>query len=255
MSVKLIFYNTFSDRNYFEMSLGKRPWEILLLLTGGEFSIKILGKELTVSEGEILYIPSNVYFERQILKPISFHQFAFVSSQDDPFYLALSEGKLNVSKDSLDLIVKTLELSEFLPNHSQIICHCIERIMCDHYILSSNFESGNVKFSNDVYEILLFLNNNFDKHIDLKELANNVGLSYTGFLWKFEKQVGTTPLKYLSNIRMRHAKQLLLEGDLSVSEISSLCGYSNPYYFTNVFKDKYSLSPTAFRKEERKQWS
>ncbi len=248
--VKQIFYNTFSNRSYFEMTSGKRPWDILLLLTSGAFSIKMSNKEFEISKGEILYIPANVYIERKIISPISFHQFAFVT--DHQFASALSEGKLNVKKESLDAIVQILEASAFSNLHSEIICHCIERIMCEHYLSCSKVSEGVSRFSNDIYETLLYFNNNFDKKIDLKEIASKVGLSYTGFLWKFEKQVGTSPLKYLAHIRLRYAKQLLIEGDLLVSEISERCGYSNPYYFTNVFKEKFAITPTAFREAEKK---
>jgi len=251
MDIKQIFYNTFSNRMYFEMTSGKRPWDILLLLTDGAFSIKMSGKELVISKGEILYIPANVYIERKIISPISFHQFAFVANNQ--FASALSEGKLNVKKESVDGIVKILEESAFLPIHSEIVCHCIERIMCEHYLSCSNVGEGITRFSKDIHETLYYFNNNFDKKIDLKELAGNLGLSYTGFLWKFEKQVGTSPLKYLAHIRLRYAKQLLIEGDFSVSEISERCGYSNPYYFTNVFKEKFGISPTGFRKAEKEK--
>lgn len=250
MAIKQIYYNTFSNRPYFEMTSGKRPWDIFLLLTDGAFSIKMSNKELVISKGEILYIPANVYIERKIISPISFHQFAFVASQDQPFYSSLTEGKLNVDKDNLNVLVKTLVSSAFLPKHSEVVRHCIERIMCEHYLSCSKVDEIGSKFSKDIYETLSFFNDNFDKKIDLKELANKMGLSYTGFLWKFEKQVGTTPLKYLSHVRLRYAKQLLIEGDLTISEISALCGYSNPYYFTNVFKEKYGLCPTSYRKEE-----
>ena len=54
-------------------------------------------------------------------------------------------------------------------------------------------------------------------------------------------------------IRLRYAKQLLMEGALSVAEISERCGYSNPYYFTNVFKENFGQSPTAFRNAEKEK--
>lgn len=253
MAIKQIYYNTFSNRPYFEMTSGKRPWDIILLLTDGSFLIKMLDKELVISKGEVLYIPANVYIERKIISPISFHQFAFVSSSVQTFYSSLTAGKLSVDQDNLKAIVKILESSAFLHVHSEVVRHCIERIMCEHYLSCSKVEAGDAKLGKDIYDTLSFFNNNFDQKIDLKELAGKVGLSYTGFLWKFEKQVGTTPLKYLAHIRLRYAKQLLMEGALSVAEISERCGYSNPYYFTNVFKENFGQSPTAFRNAEKEK--
>lgn len=251
MSIKQIFYNTFSEKTKFDMASGSRPWDVLLILTKGSFAITFDSEEIIVSENEILYIPANVCFFRRILQPIGFHQLAFVADTDHPFYASLSRGKLSVEKMQVGSVVRTLENSALLPDNREVAVHCIERIMCEHY-MSQNIIDGGEKVDKDIHSVLILLSSNFDKKIDVKELAKNCGLSYTGFLWKFEKQVGTTPTEYLASIRLRYAKQLLIEGKLTVSEIAEQCGYSNPYYFSNVFKDKYGQCPTAFRKTEQK---
>ena len=72
---------------------------------------------------------------------------------------------------------------------------------------------------------------NFDKKIDMDELAKRVFLSHSGLIWKFKKELNTTPSNYLKILRLRYAKQLLLNYSYSVTEISEMCGFANPYYF------------------------
>ena len=66
-------------------------------------------------------------------------------------------------------------------------------------------------------------------------------------------ELNTTPSRYLSILRLRHAKQLLLHYPYSITEISEMCGYSNPYYFTNAFRGYTGMSPTDFRKHYLKE--
>ena len=81
----------------------------------------------------------------------------------------------------------------------------------------------------------------------MDQLAELVHLSHVGLLWKFKHSTGTTLTEYLTGLRMKYAKELLLAGNLSVSQVADLCGYSNPYYFSNVFHNHFGVSPSKYR--------
>lgn len=63
-----------------------------------------------------------------------------------------------------------------------------------------------------------------------------------------KKYYNASPHEYLKHLRLEKAWQYILQTDLSLEEISHLCGYNCYGYFTNIFKDKYGLSPAALRK-------
>ena len=54
--------------------------------------------------------------------------------------------------------------------------------------------------------------------------------------------------EYLNSLRINRALELIGDPDLSVSEISEKCGFSDPYYFSKVFKKITGLTPTEYRK-------
>ena len=54
---------------------------------------------------------------------------------------------------------------------------------------------------------------------------------------------------YITTVRMDMAKQLLLEGEWKVHEVSERVGYANPYYFSACFKNRVGLSPSEYRKK------
>ena len=67
----------------------------------------------------------------------------------------------------------------------------------------------------------------------------------------FKKEMGVTPLEYMTNLRMKKAETLLVAmwgRDYSVAEIGALCGYDDALYFSRVFKKYFGCSPTAFAK-------
>ncbi|MBR4545659.1 MAG: helix-turn-helix transcriptional regulator [Oscillibacter sp.] len=65
----------------------------------------------------------------------------------------------------------------------------------------------------------------------------------------FKKEIGVTPHRYLNDLRLQVAAQYLAgnqQGGLNVAEISRLCGFREPLYFSRMFKKKYGMSPTAY---------
>ncbi|MBR3904306.1 MAG: AraC family transcriptional regulator [Clostridia bacterium] len=73
----------------------------------------------------------------------------------------------------------------------------------------------------------------------------------------FRKELGMTPHKYLTNLRLQAAAELLCSAHNSgnITEVSLLCGFKNPLYFSRLFKKKYDVSPKEYyrRKLEAKQ--
>ena len=67
----------------------------------------------------------------------------------------------------------------------------------------------------------------------------------------FKKEVGTTFINYLTDLRIKKAKQLLSSTDLMVYEVSTNVGYENYAYFSTVFKKSVGLSPKEYRIQER----
>lgn len=81
----------------------------------------------------------------------------------------------------------------------------------------------------------------------LAVLAAKCGLSASRLIHLFTRQIGTSPQQYLEDHRLRRASHLLRSSGMSVSEAAAETGYANAFYFSNRFKKKFGLSPSAFR--------
>ena len=86
-----------------------------------------------------------------------------------------------------------------------------------------------------------------DPSLSLNEVARQVNLSPSHFSTVFSQETGQTFKEYLTEARMRRAKELLRSTTLRSSEISYQIGYSDPHYFSYVFRKQTGLSPKEFR--------
>jgi len=83
------------------------------------------------------------------------------------------------------------------------------------------------------------------------DLASAAGVSEQHLNDLFQEAVGVPPMRFLGELRVSHARKLLLESGLSVAEIAEHCGYSSPEYFSRAFLQQTGHRPSAFRKLRR----
>jgi two-component system, response regulator YesN len=86
-----------------------------------------------------------------------------------------------------------------------------------------------------------------DNDISLKTVAEAVGMSACRFSTVFSQNTGTTFIDYITQIRISHAMELLKSSPLRASEITYAVGYSDPHYFSYIFKKTTGKTPTEFR--------
>ena len=100
-----------------------------------------------------------------------------------------------------------------------------------------------------------YMHENFGKDITVNKLSalGSVSTSYLNRV--FTRKEGITPIRYLNNLRIKIAKELLADTTLSVEEIAWRVGYGDPCYFWRVFKKITLLPPSEYRKQilERRQ--
>ena len=84
--------------------------------------------------------------------------------------------------------------------------------------------------------------------ITVEDVAGYISLSVSQLNRLFKKEYGTTVYSYLLNCRIETAKSLLKGTALSISEISEKLIFTDEHYFSNIFKKKVGLAPSAYRK-------
>lgn len=99
------------------------------------------------------------------------------------------------------------------------------------------------------------VNNLSNPTFSLEAAIKKLPLNYDYVRKLFRKETGATPLEFLTGGRMRLAANLLESGmknqysGYTVSQIAEACGFSEPLYFSRVFKKYYGVSPTEYMKK------
>lgn len=105
-----------------------------------------------------------------------------------------------------------------------------------------------------VDRVVRFLNGNFQRQIRLEELARMAAMSENSLLHHFSGMIGTTPMKYLTRLRIRYAAELLHNTDMPVAEVAESAGFADPAYFSRAFRRETGLAPLDYRSSGRRDF-
>ena len=115
-----------------------------------------------------------------------------------------------------------------------------------------NLFSTSSKYSEDVTKNILlakqYVDTHFNAPIDTTEVARNAHMSYGYFSRCFHDIIGMSFSDYCIQIRIRKAKDYLLNTGYSIQQIADDVGYNDEKYFSRLFKKITGISPTEYRK-------
>ena len=112
---------------------------------------------------------------------------------------------------------------------------------------SSPARSGGPNGDRRVQVVKILIEDNFHRRLDLSEMAKAVNLSPWRLAHLFKAEVGISPLRYLTLVRLQKARHYLETGFLTVREIAASVGIPNASHFTRSFKAAYGSSPVQHR--------
>lgn len=100
----------------------------------------------------------------------------------------------------------------------------------------------------EIQEAARYIYHHFSEPLTLEEVAARIPMTPTYFSRKFKRVTGIGYKEYLNHVRLKEAARLLLETELSVTEIALACGFSDGNYFGDLFKKEKGISPRVYRK-------
>lgn len=176
-----------------------------------------------------LGIQSNQYIHSLLQ---SSQQEFVLDCQDSSYYQDRIKTILNISNGKLSSFLK------------------INGIMYD--IIGTLLEETGVNFTDDFdlsipSQAMRYMDLHYYDDIQISDVADFVGVHVNYLTGIFKKKYHITPKQYLSQLKIKKAKKMLLETDYPIYIISSSVGYSDPLAFSRYFKKKTNLSPKEFR--------
>ena len=93
-----------------------------------------------------------------------------------------------------------------------------------------------------------FMEGRIDSSLNLQELAESVNLSTYHFARTFKKLTGQSPMHFFTQLRLQQACHLLDTTRQPIKQIASAVGYTDPQYFSRIFRRTIGMTPHAYRK-------
>ena len=104
------------------------------------------------------------------------------------------------------------------------------------------------KYGDVILKAKRFIEENYaDQNTTLSSVAQAVCLSPNHFSTIFSQECKTTFIEYLTTVRIENAKRLMRETDMKGYDIAYDCGFSDPHYFSYIFKKNTGLSPREYK--------
>jgi len=88
----------------------------------------------------------------------------------------------------------------------------------------------------------------FNADLTVTDICNEINVSPFHFIRTFKQKVGVSPHKYLMNVRIRKAEELLCLRQHTIAEVAMLCGFLSQSHFSSAFKDMKHQSPSEYKK-------
>ncbi|MBC2456093.1 helix-turn-helix domain-containing protein [Clostridium beijerinckii] len=210
-------------------------------------------------------INSNVLHRTKILSDSPFveqkiHIFStnLVSSKDGRIYKEYIEpifksGKPIFSFDDkmISLVKYTFQLSSDSSGYEIKLRNSLSEVLFACYEMLSTESSHNsaVDIDSKLRGMIAYIEEHLNDKISVKQLSDAVYTSERDCYRKFCKKLGETPLHYIQSVRLEKACQLLIDTELSLTEIADLCGLGDSSYFGAVFKKNMGHTPRMYRKQ------
>lgn len=106
-----------------------------------------------------------------------------------------------------------------------------------------------IRLENRMHLLLDYIHTHYSEHISLEDLANTAAISKTEVMRCFKSIISKSPVRYLTEYRLRQAAYLLVHTERSVQQIGESCGFEDSSYFAKSFRALYRMTPTEYRRK------
>ncbi len=170
--------------------------------------------------------------------------FTGIIMQNNALCVRFNEEELLSIIQKIKLLTKELKNPD---NYSQIVVRSVFSEILVSFIRKYKLTvKENLNYSYHIQNIINYINNNYRDNLSVEKISSVFGLNkhYAGSL--FIKEVGCSIPKYILELRLVLALQLLKSSAMSVNEIAFECGFSSPAYFISKFRERYGLPPKKY---------
>lgn len=96
-------------------------------------------------------------------------------------------------------------------------------------------------------EAIRIMENHLETPLSCPELAERLGITVRQLQRLFERYINSSPKRYLMDLRLRRARNLIMQSDQAITEIAMACGFTSTTHFTKAYRDRFGKTPGSQR--------
>ena len=136
----------------------------------------------------------------------------------------------------------------YSPENLEYISICLRYFLASLKYLNQYREIKNVKETDVVQKSILYMKENLESKITLKDIAESMGYSSSRFGAIFAEKTSYSPMDYYNQLKIQRACSYLQFSDLKLKEIAFRLGFYDPFHFSKAFKQEMEITPKEYRK-------
>ncbi|MFA7344334.1 MAG: AraC family transcriptional regulator [Terrimicrobiaceae bacterium] len=205
------------------------------------------GRVVELVPGIITLIPPHCLFHCQGEGPVSAFWMAFSFTRRlggdvvPPVLLEARETEMCLIRDLRELILSDQDLRPNEVIHQNSVALLLVTLSRPELVWQAAIPKN-------LCRLLDHIENQLDTKLSMRELARRAGMSPASFNRTFKSHLGTSPARYVSEMRVREAARLMLQSEGTIDEIAEKTGFPNRAYFSRVFKQITGGAPATFRR-------
>lgn len=256
------FRHVVKREQFFEYESVQQEW-LLFAVEDGSFFYEIGEHRATASYGDLVFCPPHVGFRRIVISPVTLFVLRMVWHDDEGNELEpVALEQLPIGKVSIQATGRLAAEYAAMRRYANLderwcligskhYLHHLWLLYCEESDQFPTPERQAECADPLVRQAMRLIQARAFEQTSLHSIAAELGVSRVQLWQKFQSELGTTPIKALTALRMEKAKQLLTETNLTIDQISECCGYQNGFYLSRVFKKNCGTSPTKYRQAHR----
>lgn len=215
-----------------------RPYAALSFRVNGTGAFEIGNTRLISKPGDVLFLPANTPYKVEYSVGesivVHFEHCNYFEAENVCF-----EKRLEIAT-RFQRLLEAWNQQHSVNQAKSIIYDILEKMANDQKTSISDTAVANC---------VCYMDEHFcDPKLDIETVCGVAFISVSSLQRAFAKYFEMSPKQYLIQLRMNRALELLTENELSVKEISFVCGFTDEKYFSRAFKKKYGYPPSLLRK-------
>lgn len=242
---------SFSGTSKKRVGVIARKYHSFIFRTAGSATYEFEDKCLTTNKGDVIFIPKDTPYQFIINQPeeTQYTSVWFETHIDKPTSQVYSFENFSEA----DFICNNFpELIKLGTNFEKYQCYSVFYNFLSYINLSENTNHRDRRKFEIIFPALNYLKKHiFDCSLKTGKLHTLCGVSDAYFRRIFVKEFGISPNQYITEKRLSQAQSLIDNGDFAtISDLAHSIGYSDPLYFSRIFKKRYGISPLNMSKIE-----